>query len=85
MTDDEIKALALECGLCDKDLSGDGDLMTDYGDATASVLGFAYALIAAEREACAVLLDENAQRCSDESMMRLILETNASAIRARKG
>lgn len=38
-----------------------------------------------EREACASLLDENAQRCGEESMMRLILETNAAAIRARKG
>lgn len=35
-------------------------------------------------EACAMLLDGNAQRCGEESMMRLILETNAAAIRARK-
>lgn len=35
-----------------------------------------------ERESCAVLLDANAQRCGEESMMRLILETNAAAIRA---
>lgn len=34
-------------------------------------------------EECAVLLDENAQRCGEESITRLILETNAAAIRAR--
>lgn len=51
----------------------------------ATLLEFARKLSAVEREACAAILDENAQRCGDESMMRLILETNAEAIRARKG
>ena len=41
------------------------------------------AAILAEREACAKVMEENAQRCGEESMMRLILETNAAAIRAR--
>ena len=38
---------------------------------------------AAEREACAVLLEANGMRCGEESLSRLILETNAAAIRAR--
>lgn len=36
-----------------------------------------------EREACAVLLDENAKRCSENSMAQMILYANATAIRAR--
>jgi hypothetical protein len=36
-----------------------------------------------EREACAVLLDTNGATCSEESTLRMILETNAAAIRAR--
>ena len=39
--------------------------------------------IAAEREACAALLEANGMRCGKESLSRLILETNAAAIRAR--
>lgn len=39
--------------------------------------------VAVEREACAATLEANAERCGPESMMRLILETNAAAIRAR--
>ena len=38
---------------------------------------------AAEREACAALLEANGMRCGEESLSRLILETNAAAIRAR--
>jgi hypothetical protein len=39
--------------------------------------------VAAERDACAALLEANGMRCGEESLSRLILETNASAIRAR--
>ena len=39
--------------------------------------------VRAEREACAALLEANGMRCGEESLSRLILETNASAIRAR--
>jgi len=39
--------------------------------------------VKAEREACAALLEANAMRCGEESLSRLILETNAAAIRAR--
>ena len=44
---------------------------------------FAALVTAAEREACAALLEANGMRCGEESLSRLILETNASAIRAR--
>ena len=39
--------------------------------------------VRAEREACAALLEANGMRCGEESLSRLILETNAAAIRAR--
>ena len=44
---------------------------------------FAALVAAAEREACAALLEANGMRCGEESLSRLILETNAAAIRAR--
>jgi hypothetical protein len=44
---------------------------------------FAALVTAAEREACAALLEANGMRCGEESLSRLILETNAAAIRAR--
>ena len=42
------------------------------------------AAIEDEREACAALLEANGMRCGEESLSRLILETNAAAIRARR-
>ena len=44
---------------------------------------FAALVAAAEREACAALLEANGMQCGEESLSRLILETNAAAIRAR--
>ena len=44
---------------------------------------FAALVAADEREACAALLEANGMRCGEESLSRLILETNAAAIRAR--
>ena len=44
---------------------------------------FAALVTAAEREACAALLEANGMQCGEESLSRLILETNAAAIRAR--
>ena len=44
---------------------------------------FAVLVTAAEREACAALLEANGMQCGEESLSRLILETNAAAIRAR--
>lgn len=45
---------------------------------------FAALVAAAEREACAEILDRNAQVCTSNSMLRDVLEGNAAAIRARK-
>ena len=45
---------------------------------------FAALVAAAEREACAALLEANGMRCGEESLSRLILKTNAAAIRARR-
>ena len=44
---------------------------------------FAALVAAAERDACAALLEANGMQCGEESLSRLILETNAAAIRAR--
>jgi hypothetical protein len=44
---------------------------------------FAALVAAAERDACAALLEANGMRCGEESLSRLILETNAAAICAR--
>ena len=44
---------------------------------------FAALVAAAERDACAALLEANGMRCGEESLLRLILEANAAAIRAR--
>lgn len=38
---------------------------------------------AAEREACARILDENSTHCTSGSPMNLVLRSNAAAIRAR--
>jgi hypothetical protein len=39
--------------------------------------------VAEEREACALLVDENAKKCSKDSMAQMILFSNATAIRLR--
>ena len=44
---------------------------------------FSALVAAAEREACAEILDRNAQVCTSNSMLRDVLEGNAAAIRAR--
>lgn len=45
---------------------------------------FAALVAEREREACAEILDRNAQVCTSNSMLRDVLEGNAAAIRARK-
>ena len=39
--------------------------------------------VAAEREACARILDENSTHCTSGSPMNIVLRSNAAAIRAR--
>lgn len=43
------------------------------------------AALAAEREACADILDRNADRCDEEGVLYKVLSANAAAIRARGG
>ncbi len=44
---------------------------------------FASLVAAAEREACAALVQANAEACDTYSTARRVLESNAAAIRAR--
>lgn len=55
MTRDDIIRTAQKAGLTDPDL---GECVTDYGDATEGVLRFAELVIAAEREACANVVEQ---------------------------
>lgn len=54
----QVMALALECGVCDKDLSNEAQVLTDYGDATDAVVLFAQKVAEAEREACAKVCED---------------------------
>jgi hypothetical protein len=56
-------------------------VMYDYDHP--SLERFASLVAAAEREACAMLVDENAKRCIQDSKAQMILYSNATAIRAR--
>lgn len=47
-----------------------------------AVMGFAHALLAAEREACAALLHENSME-EQNPIYRSLLQANAQAIMAR--
>ena len=76
MNREDIIRMAREAGLrLDKHNGGFVD--------QSELLRFAALVAAAEREACAALLEANGMRCGEESLSRLILETNAAAIRAR--
>jgi hypothetical protein len=44
MTKDELFALAIECGIADKDLSSDRQLVSDHGSCTEEVARFARAI-----------------------------------------
>ena len=78
MTKDEIEKLAVEAGwplFAIQMLAGTED--------EKRLERFATLVAAAEREACAELLNENAKLCVKNKMLREILEANADAIRAR--
>ena len=74
----DILRMAHEAGLCDA--NGEDD---DSVNIAGQLVRFAALVAAAEREACAALLEANGMQCGEESLSRLILETNAAAIRAR--
>ena len=73
MTRDDILRMAREAGWS----------FMEAGMESRKLERFAALVAAAEREACAALLEANGMRCGEESLSRLILETNAAAIRAR--
>ena len=70
MTKDEIMALANQSS---------GQHWMDE----AHIQRFAALVAAAEREACADILDRNADRCDPYSIAFDVLDSNAKAIRAR--
>ena len=77
MTRDDIRRMAREAGAMFEHMAWlERDLFPVF-------TRFAALVAAAEREACAALLEANGMRCGEESLSRLILETNAAAIRAR--
>ena len=80
MTRDDIIRMAREAGMPPVEIIGDKPVLYPVPDA---IERFAALVAAAEREECAVLLEANGMRCGEESLSRLILETNAAVIRAR--
>lgn len=50
---------------------------------TSDVVRFGALVVAAEREACALILDQNVAVCGTNSAMRDVLASTALAIRAR--
>ena len=96
MTREDILRMAREAGLWDADISKPlfdfAALVTAAKDAEhqralahqqRSYEREIQLEVEAERDACAALLEANGMRCGEESLSRLILETNAAAIRAR--
>lgn len=77
MLRDEIIEMARKAGVS---IRGHYD---ETGSTPTEIEVFAKLVAAKEREACAVLIDENANKCSKDSMAQMILFSNATAIRAR--
>ena len=73
MTRDDIIKLAREAGL----------MVGVIGCTVESCRRFADCIAAAEREACADILDRNADRCDPYSVAFDVLDSNAKAIRSR--
>lgn len=81
-----IEALAKKAGMVTEWNAGAASCVWTYGCAGVSaeeLKAFAALVAEEEREACANVCEANASTCGEESIMRLILETNAAAIRAR--
>ena len=73
-----IIEMAREAGLGD----AEGWINEEY-DYKKEILAFAELVAAAEREACAKLVHDNALACDPGSMLQTYLASNAAAIRAR--
>ena len=74
---DHIEKLAREAGATHHRMHGD-----EWWELDDDALEDFYKAVAAD---CAALLDANGQTCSPDGLTRLVLETNAAAIRARYG
>ena len=78
MTREDIIRIAREVGIVFADhtvVGSEDNLLQDFANLVA----------AAEREACAQILDRNAEVCCSNAMLRDVLIGNALAIRARGG
>ena len=76
MTRDDIIRMAREVGIVFAN-------HTAVGSEENLLQNFAALVAAAEREACARILDSNAEACKNNSMLHDVLAGNALAIRAR--
>ena len=85
MTRDEVIRLAREAGFDVVVFNGVEEVMEGdrYYIQTYLVERFAALVAARERDACAQILDRNADACRNNSMLEDVLRSNASAIRAR--
>ena len=77
MTRDEVIRMAREAGIPVAWVSERGVLT--WGE----LERFAALVAAAEREACAQILDHNAAACANITILADVLHSNANAIRAR--
>ena len=78
MTEDEIISMAHVVGVVEFLYSN-----PHLSDAFEFLQRFAALVAAAEREACADILDRNCDKCDPHSIAYEVLDSNAKAIRAR--
>ena len=80
LTIDELKRFA---ALVEQHLIQQGYRQCAKGQRTTQYCGMLQDAVLAEREACALVCDANAEACNNNSMLRDVLAGNAAAIRAR--
>ena len=78
MTRDDIIELALQCGIWIPLASG-----PEREQTIDKLRRFAAVVAAAERDACAQIVERNAAACRPHSELHDVLSANAAAIRAR--
>ena len=81
MTQDEIVTMAKEAGLVTP--YGKYADWIDAGPSGEELVAFYKLAVAHEREACAKIVEENANRCGVDTIAWMLLSSNAEAIRAR--
>lgn len=79
MTKDEIIEMAKKCGAYPAS-NVDGALLFW---SKLQVEAFAKLVVEKEREACAMIVEENANRCGVDTVAWMLLASNAQAIRAK--